>query len=72
MEVEFTADITTPIKQNGIRIRVTDIKSRGGNFLGTLTVTQTRLVWAPKGVHVNTKKLEWEDFIKYMEDIENV
>lgn len=70
MEVEFTANITTPIKQNGIKIRVTDIKSRGGNFLGTLTVTKTRLVWAPRGAH-NTKKLKWEDFIKYMENIEN-
>ena len=72
MDVEFTGEVTTPIKQKGIKIRVTNIKSKGGNFLGTLKVTQTKLVWTPRGVHVNTKELKWEDFIKYMETIENV
>ena len=72
MDVEFTPQIPTPIKQRGIRIRVANTEGRGGNLRGTLTVTDTKLIWAPPGVHVNFKELEWEDFIKYMENIENV
>lgn len=69
MKVDFTPQIPTPIKKSGIDIRVTNTPGKGGKLIGTLTVTNTRLVWAPTGVSVNTKSLSWEKFIKYMEDM---
>ena len=69
MKVEFTPQNPTPIKQKGIDIRVADTAGRGGSLLGTLTVTNTRLVWTKSGASVNTKSLSWEKFIKLMEDL---
>ena len=68
MKVEFTPQNPTPIKQKGIDIKVY-APGKGGNLHGTLTVTNTRLVWAKSGVSVNTKSLTWEKFIKMMEDM---
>ena len=69
MEVEFTSQNPTQIKQKGLDIRVSDTPGRGGSLLGTLTVTNTRLVWTKSGASVNTKSLTWEKFIKLMEDL---
>ena len=69
MEVEFTSQNPTPIKQKGLDIRVYDTPGRGGSLLGTLTVTKTKLVWARSGVSVNTKDLDWEEFITLMEGL---
>ena len=69
MEVEFMSQNVTPIKQKGLEIKVYDTDGKGGGLQGTLTVTNTRLVWAKSGVSVNTKNLDWEDFIKMMDDM---
>ena len=69
MEVEFMSHNSTPIKQKGIEISVTNTEGKGGNRRGTLTVTMTKLVWTKSGASVNTKELDWEDFIKMMEGL---
>jgi hypothetical protein len=57
--------ISMELKNKGMEL---DVYDNQGNFLGDLVVTKTRLTWCPgKTKPENGHKIEWQDFINYMQ-----
>ena len=61
-------NVSMEVKNNGIEL---DISDNDGAHLGDLYVTKKRLIWCVgKTQRENGKKIKWQDFISYMENLE--
>lgn len=57
--------VSMEIKNKGVEL---DVYDNQDNFLGDLIVTKTRLTWCPgKTKADNGHKIEWQDFIDFMQ-----
>lgn len=59
-------DVDMKVKNKGIEL---DVYDNGGNHLGDLVVTKSKLIWCKgKTKRENGSEITWADFMKFMEN----
>ena len=64
MKVKIKEFVHVDIKSKGIEF---EIHNPGGEHLGDLRLTMTKLVWSPRKASKNVHSITWSKFIEWAE-----